>query len=318
MNNNDVLNALASLISNASINNKGISINLAFDNFYNYSKLNCRQTTLDYYRKNYKTLNRALYQLGITYTNEVTKASYKLLETLFRGQGYKNSSINKYTDLLKMIFKVNNELEYISYNPIANLKKLREAAPDIEIISNSNKEKILLYLYQLPNNYQYIRKKVCLLLLKDTGVRLNELLHLKTKNIDIENNTIFLDYTKTNDTRYVFFSDETKALLKKYLEIKPVPEEPYIDYLFNNHTCTTPMSKHVIYHFFEEIKEACNIEQSISPHKWRHTFITELVENNVNLASIMKVAGHTEFSTTKKYIHQSLTNLKESILSIKK
>lgn len=318
MNNNDVLNALASLISSASTNNKGISFELAFDNFYSYSKLNCRPATLEYYRKNFKTLNRALNQLGITHTNEVTKASYKMLETIFRSHGYKNSSINKYTDLLKMIFKVNNDLEYINYNPIANIKKLREATPDIEIISKSNQQKILLYLEGLPNDYHYIRKKVCLLLLKDTGVRINELLHLKTSNIDVDNNTIFLDYTKTNDTRYVFFSEETKVVLKEYLQIKPVSEEPYIDYLFNDDTCTRTMSKHVIYHFFEEIKEACDIEQSISPHKWRHTFITELVENNVNLTSIMKVAGHTEFSTTKKYIHQSLTNLKESILSIKK
>ncbi|MDE7095480.1 MAG: site-specific integrase [Anaeroplasmataceae bacterium] len=317
MNDNEVLTALASLINNAS-NNKGISFDLAFNNFYSYSKLNCRPATLEYYNKIYRILQRTLDQLGITNTNQITKASYKVLETTFRSHGYKNSSINKFTDLLKMIFKVNNELEYIHYNPVANIKKLRENPPEIEIISKTNMTKIMKYIDGLPKTYQYIRKKICLLLLKDTGVRINELLHLKTENIDIDNNTIYLDYTKTHDARYVFFTDSTKLVLKEYILIKPVPEEPYIDYLFINDKCTDIMSKHVIYHFFEEISNACGIEQSISPHKWRHTFITELVENNVNLTSIMKVAGHTEFNTTKKYIHQSLTNLKESILSIKK
>ena len=217
-----------------------------------------------------------------------------------------------------MIFKVNNELEYINYNPIASIKKLKENIPEIKTISKKNLEKIMSFLRRLPKTYYNIRNTAFLLLLKDTGIRLNELLHLKTKYVDIENNTIFLDFTKTHATRYVFFTDETKSVLREYMKIKRCAKEPNIDYFFNNDTCTLPMNRNVVYHFLEEITKACDIDQSITPHKWRHTFITKLVENNVNLASIMKVAGHTEYSTTQRYIHQDINSLKESILSIKK
>ena len=317
MNNTEILNAFANLINSASTK-KGIDLDLAYQNFYGFSKLNCRQATLDYYSKNYKVLKRTMNALGVFYTSEVSKIVYKQLESILRNQGYKNSSINKYTDLLKMIFKVNNDLEYIDYNPIANIKKLKEDIPEIQTISKKNMNKIMSYLETLPKTYHNIRNTSFLLLLKDTGIRLNELLHLKTKYVDIENNTIFLDFTKTHATRYVFFTDDTKIVLREYMKIKRYAKEPNIDYFFNNDTGTLPMNRNVVYHFLEDISKACHIDQSITPHKWRHTFITKLVENNVNLSSVMKVAGHTEYSTTQRYIHQNLNHLKESILSIKK
>ena len=76
MNNTEILNALASLI-NTTASNKGIDISLAYQNFYNYSKLNCRPATLSFYDKSFKVLKRSLTTLGIFYTSEVTKASYR-------------------------------------------------------------------------------------------------------------------------------------------------------------------------------------------------------------------------------------------------
>ena len=182
MNNTEILNALASLI-NTTASNKGIDISLAYQNFYNYSKLNCRPATLSFYDKSFKVLKRSLTTLGIFYTSEVTKASYRQLEAILRNEGYKNSSINKFTDLLKMIFKVNNELEYINYNPIASIKKLKENIPEIKTISKKNLEKIMSFLRRLPKTYYNIRNNAFLLLLKDTGIRLKELLHLNTKYV---------------------------------------------------------------------------------------------------------------------------------------
>lgn len=264
MNNTEILNAFANLINSASTK-KGIDLDLAYQNFYGFSKLNCRQATLDYYSKNYKVLKRTMNALGVFYTSEVSKIVYKQLESILRNQGYKNSSINKYTDLLKMIFKVNNDLEYIDYNPIANIKKLKEDIPEIQTISKKNMNKIMSYLETLPKTYHNIRNTSFLLLLKDTGIRLNELLHLKTKYVDIENNTIFLDFTKTHATRYVFFTDDTKIVLREYMKIKRYAKEPNIDYFFNNDTGTLPMNRNVVYHFLEDISKACHIDQSITP-----------------------------------------------------
>jgi site-specific recombinase XerD len=310
MNQNEILNSLATLIRTANPQFKGISFELAFENFINYSKLNCREATINYYKKTFKPLFKALNLLGITYTNELKKTDYKQLETLFKSLKYKNSSINKFTDLLKMIYKVNIELEYIDYNPIFNIKKLKEDKVNIEIITPENMYKIMTYLKSLHLDYFNTRNILSILLLKDTGVRLNELLHIKKSNINIDDNSIYLEYTKTRDTRIVFFTDLTKSYLLKHLEND---KEEKVDYLFLNHLKDNCMEKCCIYHFLDRISKACKIEQSITPHKWRHTFITNLVEHNVNLNSIMKVSGHTVYSTTQRYIHQSHKSLKDSI-----
>lgn len=310
MNEQQILNTLASLINN-NADSKGISMDFAFQNFYEYSKLNCRTATLSFYAKQYKTLSKALANLNISCTNDVTKITYKQIESFLKASGYSNSSINKCTDLLKMIFKTNNILEYIHHNPLIGMKKLKEDDPEIKIVSKPNIQKILGYIKSLPLNFANIRKITALLLLKDTGVRLNELLHIEIKNISIDTNTIFLKYTKTHSTRYVFFTDDTKKFLLEYINLL---EESDNIYLFRSKNNKSFMSVDVVYHFIDKIYDVCEIEQSISPHKWRHTFITTLIEKNVNLSNVMKVAGHTEYSTTKKYIHQNIANLRDSIL----
>lgn len=74
-----------------------------------------------------------------------------------------------------------------------------------------------------------------------------------------------------------------------------------------------------IYDFILHIKRTLNIEQSISPHKWRHTFATKLIDKNVNLDSIMRVLGHTQYTTTARYLHQKQDKIKNDILqAIKK
>lgn len=308
MNNNDILNSLAELIKNNN-SSKGISIKLAYKNFYENSKTSCRKVTLDYYDKIFKKLNDSLEFLGITYTNEVNKIVYKKLELYLHNLNYKNSSINKYTDLLKMIFKINYELEYINNNPINGIKKLKETIPEIKIISEKNLSKINNFLLKLQENYLNIRNICAIFILRDTGIRLNELLNLKVKNIYLKDNTIFLDYTKTNKTRYVFFNDQTKLYLKKYFNYKETNNNTYLFEINGKQ-----IKKDFIYHFLDDISKNCDIDQSITPHKWRHTFITNLVEKNVNLSNIMTVAGHTEYSTTKRYIHQDINKLKNSIL----
>ncbi|MDE6584976.1 MAG: tyrosine-type recombinase/integrase, partial [Anaeroplasmataceae bacterium] len=80
-----------------------------------------------------------------------------------------------------------------------------------------------------------------------------------------------------------------------------------------------PMQVDSVYDLLAKLKKTLQIEQSISPHKWRHTFATNLINENVNLHSIMQVLGHTQYSTTARYLHQNQNKLKNEILhAIKK
>lgn len=309
MQNQQILNTLAQLINNANTSNN-ISLQHAFNIFIDYSKANCRKATINYYTGKFKLLNEVFNNLGLSRTNDITKVSYNNIINYLHNLGYTNATINKCMDLLKSIFKVCNDLDYISYNVISGIKKLKEIQPQIQMVKKETKIDIEQYLFTLPETPLNLRNISLFLLMNDTGARANELIEIKNKNINIENNSILLEYTKTHHTRIVYFRDITKYYLSKYLQYNNQ------EYLFINLDTGEQLKKNSIYDIIDKIKKTLNIDYSITPHKYRHALATELVNNNVHVNEIMKVLGHTQFSTTQRYIHQEQSKIKNDVLNV--
>lgn len=310
MNNTQIINALASLINKESTKNN-LDIQIAFKHFIEHAKTKCRPDTIKYYHNKFKVLHSSLDILGYSDLKDIDKIVYNRLINLFKSQGYSNSTINKLCDLLKSIFKVNFELDYINYNPLANIQKLKVVNPKIKIIDNRVKATIYKFLLTLEQSPSNLRNITAIMLLNDTGMRINELINIKVKNIDIDKNYIFLDFTKTIKSRYVYFDNDTKSFLMKWLDFHNNKSE-YLFITLNG----TKLKRRTIYEFLDLIKSKTGIEQSISPHKWRHTLATNLINENVNLNEVMEILGHTEFETTKRYLHQENEHIKNNILSV--
>lgn len=309
MNNTQIINALANLINNES-NKNNLDIQIAFNHFIEHAKTRCRPDTIKYYQSKFKVLSSCLELLGYNNLRNIDKIVYNRFINTLKGQGYSNATINKLCDLLKGIFKVNYELEYINYNPLANIQKLKVVNPKIKIIDNKVKATIYNFLLSLEQTPSNVRNITAIMLLNDTGIRINELVNIKVKNIDIEKNYIYLDFTKTIKSRYVYFDNDTKLFLNKWLSFHNGTSE----YLFITQN-GTKLRRNTIYDFLDLIKSKTGIEQSISPHKWRHTLATNLINENVNLNEVMEILGHTEFETTKRYLHQENEHIKRDILT---
>lgn len=313
MENQEILNALGNLIQ-AQVNKNNIHINIAYNNFIQKAKCTCRESTISYYNKKFKLLNETLADIGINNLSDINKVIYNKIILILKNNGYKNNTINKVCDLLKSIFKTNVDLGFIQSNPLTGIKKLKEENPIIIIIKRLIIKRIFNYLFDLKENFFNIRNTLLILLLNDTGVRINELLHIKWKNINIEEQTIYLDFTKTIKTRFVYFQEITKRYILKFLSY----HSKKCEYLFITKN-DKQLKADSVYDFISHVKQKLNIESNISPHKWRHTFATKLIEENVNLNSIMKVLGHTQYSTTARYLHQQQNKIKSDILqAIKK
>ena len=134
--------------------------------------------------------------------------------------------------------------------------------------------------------------------------------HIQVKNINLDNNSIYLEFTKTSKGIYVYFRDITKKYTMQLLQF--LPDKP--DYLFIDFHTQKIISNNPIYTFIKKIRNDLKIDFSISPHKWRHTLATNLVNNNVNVSEIMSVLGHTQFSTTRRYLHQANSKIKNDVL----
>jgi len=196
---------------------------------------------------------------------------------------------------------------FIRGNPIQAVTMMRVRTRETITIPRHIILDILRYLNSLKPTPSNLRNKVIVYLLLDTGMRLSELVNLKIENINLSDNMINLTYTKTSMDRTVFISDKTTQLLTEY---KKLLNRNYGALIieFRNDKKVIPR---YINHILSDIAKTLNITQSISPHKWRHTYATMCLQNGANLEFVRKTLGHSNLQTTQKYLHLERKNLVE-------
>ena len=204
--------------------------------------------------------------------------------------GVKNSTINKRLKPLKLMFRYNGILN----EDVVNLKKLKEDKTTFNALTNCELVKVVNYLN---SNSLKMQNKLLIYLLIDTGIRVNELLNVKRMNINFSNRTIFLDVTKTHICRTVPFTVATAALLKEYIKKTTFDNDKLFD-------LTTSGVESV----FRRIKRKLGFSK-FHPHMLRHSLASKLHKNGVSVMIIKKIMGHSNVSTTERYIHFDLEDV---------
>ena len=138
------------------------------------------------------------------------------------------------------------------------------------------------------------------------------MMNIKVKYIFLDKNTIFLDFTKTGKPRKVYIREITVSYIREFLKYHNNVSE----YFFISTKDGKRMNKNYIYEIIDNIQKELNIPGSISPHKWRHSLATELAEANMNINRMMDVLGHTQYTTTKRYLHLNDDIAKNEVLEI--
>ncbi|XMB67057.1 site-specific integrase [Mycoplasmatota bacterium zrk1] len=158
----------------------------------------------------------------------------------------------------------------------------------------------LIFHYYKNNQSNVILQRNYLLfrLLYDTGLRISELLNLKVSNIDFNSKTIHVQNTKTRVERYVFFGEETKVIFNKYLVTSK-----HRNYIFIDFVTGEMLKLDTVHSICRRLRNKLNIEKSIRPHMWRHTFATRYVKLNGNMEVLRLIMGHSSLKTTQKYLH---------------
>ncbi len=129
----------------------------------------------------------------------------------------------------------------------------------------------------------------------DTGVRLSELLDMKFKNVDFDNQVILLDHTKNDKKRYVFFNILSKDILLRARKNKH-------QYVLWNYEKNTPLNKRSLEHFFDKINNHINSDTRIHAHRLRKTFATKLLRKGCPVTTISKLLGHQDIRQTMIYL----------------
>jgi integrase/recombinase XerD len=159
------------------------------------------------------------------------------------------------------------------------------------------------------------RNRAIIETLYSCGLRVSELINLLITNIYYEEEFIRI-IGKGNKERLVPISPYFKKELELYLvqreklEIKKGHE----DFLFLNRR-GAQLTRVMIFTIVKDLAKKISLIKNISPHTFRHSFATHLVEGGANLRAVQEMRGHESISTTEIYTHLSNDYLREAILS---
>lgn len=158
-----------------------------------------------------------------------------------------------------------------------------------------------------------IRNKCIFEVLLCTGCRVNELVNIKLDDIDINNQEIKV-LGKGNKERIVYLGSYAVDSLNDYLKIRNnILKNKNNNYLFLNHLgnkITTRGIRDIIDKIL--LKSSANLK--ITPHTFRHSFATMLLNEGCDLKSVQELLGHVSLSTTSIYTHVSNEELKRVYL----
>jgi len=275
----------------------------AIIDFRKYTKVTKSKGTQDYYKYYLKTLNNELGSLDCSEINNNIILDYIIRRREYNPQ-VSNATLNKHIVTLKTVVKYSTSKEI-------TFAKLKERKKIIPTISKSTYSKIFEYYQKhMKDNYTF-RNYVFLKLLLDTGLRLNEIINIKLRNIDFDTSSIHIKVTKTDVDRYVCFTESTKELLLKFIITQTFKEYLFYDFKTGN-KLTTSSVESLIY----RLKKKLDIKENITPHKWRHTFATNFLKRGGDLETLRILLGHSNLKTTQKYLHLSRNDIVDNYNNI--
>ncbi|MGC9064624.1 MAG: site-specific tyrosine recombinase/integron integrase, partial [bacterium] len=221
-------------------------------------------------------------------------------------EGNLRSTILRKLSTLRRFYKFLVKRGILMNNPIVSLFSPKLMKPLPNFLTQGEVQLLIDNISD--TNPLGIRDRAIIECLYSTGMRISELVRLNVS--DLKGDREIVIKGKGNKERVVFFGEYAINSLERYLrEARPMlVRNKREDALFLNKNGTRLSSRSV-----ERMVEryGYGIGKDISPHTMRHSFATHLLENGADLRAVQELLGHSDLSTTQKYLHITLERLKE-------
>ncbi len=207
--------------------------------------------------------------------------------------------------------------DYRTTNPLDHIEspKIGRKLPDTLSIQDIDQ---LIAAIDLTKSYNNIyigeRNRAILETLYSCGLRVSELVNLKLSDLFFDEG--FIKVTgKGNKQRFVPIGPNTLKYINiwKTERAKIDVKQEFKDTLFLNHR-GSKLTRAMIFTIIKNLAKQIHLNKVISPHTFRHSFATHLLENGADLRSIQLMLGHESITTTEIYMHVDRSHLKEVLM----
>ena len=217
-------------------------------------------------------------------------------------------TINRKISALRTFFKYLQEIKVIETNKAAyiNVPKFEKELPNVLNRDDLNRLRNVINTEKITG----IRDRLIIELLYSSGLRSMELINLSEFMIDIEEREIRV-IGKGDKERITFFSENAKKWLIKYIEEKKRQYENYTREVLIVNSKGKKLTTRSLRRLISAHAHEAGIQKEITPHVFRHSFATELLNNGVDIRYLQELLGHSSIATTQVYTHVSKAFLRD-------
>jgi tyrosine recombinase XerC len=262
-------------------------------------------TVLAYTTDLYDFFSYIFYEVKIKNIQDVTKLVVRSYITKLQSLGYKKTSISRKINTLRTFFKFLVRKNFLHTNPILYLSSIKK---EKSLPSFLTKDEIIkLFSLIQPIDFISARDRAILELLYSSGLRISELAQLTEDDIDLYEGLVTVQ-GKGGKERTVPVGSVAIGFIREYLKYKyelGIRKKELFLNKFGNRLSVRGIRKIVA-----KWVEKAAIHKKVSPHTFRHTFATHLLDAGCDLRSIQEMLGHQSLSTTNIYTHLTLERLK--------
>lgn len=231
---------------------------------------------------------------------------------------YKKKTVKRKIASVKALFNYLVDDEVIEVNPFHKVKmKFKEEIVLPKIIPREDIERLLEYLYGsfTNGNYSEQRKK---LLLRDiavvemlfaTGMRISEVCNLQANSFDMKSGVLYIMGKGARERYLQVGNDKVMEQLRMYREVFQTDIEQHGYFFVNRYG--RPLSAQAARQMIHKYTNAVTCGLNVTPHMFRHSFATYLLEEDVDIRYIQKMLGHSSITTTQIYTYVAVEKERE-------
>lgn len=228
---------------------------------------------------------------------------------------YKKTTVARKIASIRTFYKYLHREKKVETNPAENLISPKRPKSLPKFLTIDEIEQILSNInIDTPAGY---RNRAILELLWASGMRVSELSGLNFGNLNLDNNEITV-FGKGAKERIILITDRAKTYLKGYIdyarsmiakgyELPPINDDTPVFINKTGYRLQTKMIRNVI----NDITEKISLPKKVTPHMFRHSFATHLIEHGADLRVVQELLGHASISNTQIYTHISMQHMKD-------
>jgi integrase len=227
------------------------------------------------------------------------------------------TTCNNYHRHMKALLNTAVKLEYIEKNAFTQMKMLKtNSKPTYKLIDDETLEKLISTIksdvYYSNNAWFHL---ALINVLATTGIRRRQLIGITKNDINFDDKTLFLSpkFSKNRNSNLIPLKNDTLNYLHAVVQKSKGSHSTQVfnitqfsDSYKKNYTTEEHISQ-----LFR--KWSAKIGVKVSPHRFRHTFITKLANSGTNLKTVQQIVGHSDVKTTLSYVYSDLSDMRKAL-----